>query len=192
MHLTSRTELSHLLISWLTISLAFAWVTSSILNLADFVAVLPTTLVAVATGFILHELAHKYVAIFFKAHAEYRMWVNGLVLAVVLALFVRVVFAAPGATYVYGSHITHKQNALISIAGPLVNLAVAGLFFALFLTNTWANLSLTVAYVNLFLATFNLIPIRPLDGSKVMSWKPVVWAAIFIPSLIFTAMFWFA
>jgi Zn-dependent protease len=36
-----------------------------------------------------------------------------------------------------------------------------------------------VASVNAFLAVFNLIPFYPLDGEKVNSWNPLLWASSF-------------
>jgi len=62
----------------------------------------------------------------------------------------------------------------VGIAGPAANLLIAlilGLFLRFFIldSNTpfFALLSLIV-YINIFLALFNLIPLPPLDGSKVL------------------------
>ena len=41
-----------------------------------------------------------------------------LLIAVVLAALAGVVFAAPGATVVYGDRIDRRQDGLISAAGP--------------------------------------------------------------------------
>jgi len=49
----------------------------------------------VGTGFILHEMAHKFVALHFGYLAEYQANMTGLFLAVVLS-FVGFIFAAPG------------------------------------------------------------------------------------------------
>lgn len=71
-----------------------------------------------------------------------------------------------------------RDGAVISFAGPLSNLLIAGVFAvifrvsegqgsALFITalSTFAYL---MVYFNLFLAFFNLIPVHPLDGFKVV------------------------
>jgi len=62
----------------------------------------------------------------------------------------------------------------VGIAGPGANLLIAliiGLFLRFFISDPitpfFALLSLIV-YINIFLALFNLIPLPPLDGSKVL------------------------
>ena len=74
-----------------------------------------------------------------------------------------------------------RDMALVALAGPVSNLFLAALFLLaqqivvyklhLWDPNTLGDhvLALTV-YVNLALATFNMIPIPPLDGSRVMTW----------------------
>jgi Zn-dependent protease len=63
---------------------------------------------------------------------------------------------------------------LVAIAGPASNIIIAlifGLiirFGALSLPATFISLSISVVIVNLGLAIFNLIPIPPLDGSKIL------------------------
>ena len=179
----SRREMTDLLVSWLTISVAFALVLSpGFLNLSDFVAAFPITLVAVGTGFIFHELAHRQVALRFGAQAAYRAWPVGLVFALVMSL-AGFIFAAPGAVYIHGS-ISRKQNGLISLAGPAANLAIALVAFIalLLLENSFIlQIAYFTMYINVFLAGFNLLPVFPLDGSKVFAWNKAVWALVFLP-----------
>jgi Zn-dependent protease len=69
-----------------------------------------------------------------------------------------------------------RDLAIVGAAGPLSNLAAAGLSAALFrLLLPWAGLDhpltrflLAAAVVNTVLALFNLIPIPPLDGSRLL------------------------
>ncbi len=65
-------------------------------------------------------------------------------------------------------------EAKVAIAGSLGNLVIA-LFFGLFirifsmLNITFLSLLSVIVYINLILAVFNLLPIPPLDGSKVLA-----------------------
>ncbi len=178
-----KNEILELLISWITISLAFSTIGDLIFGNSPYSVFFSNLVVmffAVGTGFILHELAHKYAAIHFGLHAEFRMWREGLILALILAVLNSpLIFAAPGAVYIFGRNISVKKNAIISIAGPLTNIAIAVLFsfaFALYNPEGFiAAIFYGVIYVNFFLAFFNMLPIPPLDGSKVFLWNIPVW-----------------
>jgi len=139
------------------------------LTLDESLYYLAASAIAVITGFLLHELAHKFLAQRYGAWAEFRVYPLGLVFALFFALLAGWVFAAPGAVYIQG-RITKEQNGKISLAGPAVNLifglACLALFIALPLT-----LLFIIAWINLFLAVFNLVPFGPLDGAKVARWN---------------------
>ena len=171
-----RSELFELIISWLTISIAFAWD----MNPYTFFYHLPFYLVAVGTAFIFHELAHRYVAHRFGYPARYIMWKEGLIFALLLAILTngRFVFAAPGAVYIFG-HPRPKENAYISAAGPTANLIIALLICSLLLLaqpmKGVATLLHGLAWVNLFIGIFNLFPIYPLDGSKILPYSPLLY-----------------
>jgi len=64
-------------------------------------------------------------------------------------------------------------EAKVALAGPLSNLAVALIFglilrFGPLLSITFTGLIGVVIYINLLLMVFNLLPLPPLDGSKVV------------------------
>jgi Zn-dependent protease len=163
-----KSEIIQMLISVITISLAF-----SLAIMQSF----PIILLTVGLGFILHEVAHKLVAIRFGCKAFYKMWVEGLVLAVFLAVITggRFIFAAPGAVYIFKHGLTRRENGLISIAGPATNIALAFIFLFIMFIPALSELGAWGFRINLFLAMFNLLPFPPLDGSKVISWNPAVW-----------------
>jgi Zn-dependent protease len=184
----SSSEVRDILISMLVIAGIFAYVLSERnINLA--INVLPITLIAVGLGFVLHELAHKFVAIHYGFWAEYKLWMEGLILAVVISIF-GVVFAAPGAVYIHGEYISDKQNGKISLAGPLTNIVLALIFLGLtpFLAFSPYLLAIgTIGFtINSFLALFNLIPFSVLDGAKIFRWNPIVWALTAIVAFLMT------
>ena len=182
-----RDEIFQLTISWLTLSIAFAWN----LNPAYFFSSLPFYLIAVGTAFVLHELSHRFVANKLGYPARFIMWKEGLVFALLLSILTngRFVFAAPGAVYVFGNPRT-KENAIISLAGPLTNLFIAYFFYYLSYlyppSSFLSLLLLSVAKINAFIGFFNMMPIFPLDGSKVLPWNPLVYFVVlllFVPLL---------
>jgi len=175
----SRVEIKHILIGVAALTLAFTIVLNSDLafNLnMSYMATIPITLgvsaFVVLAGFLLHELGHKFVAQRYGAWAEFRMYPLGLMLAIMMS-FLGFLFAAPGAVYIAG-RVTKRQNGLISLAGPIVNLAIGGTFLAaslLFPLGAVGYVLSLIAVMSLFLAGFNLIPIPPLDGYKIAIWN---------------------
>ena len=131
-----------------------------------------------ATGFALHELAHKFVAQHYGCWAEFRYSTQGLFIALFTAA-IGFLFAAPGAVYIAGN-VGKRENGIISIAGPLTNVVVAVAMLPvaiLFNPSLIAYAAITVAYFNAFLAAFNMIPIMPLDGAKVARWSLPIYVA---------------
>jgi Zn-dependent protease len=65
---------------------------------------------------------------------------------------------------------------LVAAAGPIVNIGIAlifGLVLRFGITGGWASpefiqITALVVFINLILAIFNLVPIPPLDGSKLL------------------------
>ena len=73
-------EIRDLIIAFVVISLSFAIVQggrdpSLVLN------ILPIVMVGVGTGFILHELGHKFVSMKYGYWAEFKLWPQGLIFA---------------------------------------------------------------------------------------------------------------
>jgi Zn-dependent protease len=172
----TRNEIRDLIISVIVLTLAFSHF--------DF-GILIETLFIILVVFLSHEiLGHKFVAQHYGCDAEYKMWPLGLALGVLTAIIPGgFVIAAPGAVYISPyrkgfafrvSPLTKKQYAIISLAGPLINISLA---IAMLLVNFAYPLELfvTTASISFFLAFFNLLPIPPMDGSKIISWNLKVW-----------------
>ena len=191
---TSRTEIVDILKAWLALSLAFTFIYAGAsvlggdisrvfsLNFAVFFVI---SMFTAGLGFLLHELAHKFVAQHYGCAAEFRAWDQLLYLAVGLAGFIGFIFAAPGAVMISGM-ITRKENGLISAAGPATNYVLAMIFLGLsFLFPAWKNVFTIGFSINVWLGIFNLIPFGPLDGKKVFYWNKAVWGAMLAFGILF-------
>ena len=177
------TELVHLMISIVTISLAFA--------LPFNINLFPTMLLTVGIAFAVHETAHKAVANAFGCVTVYKAWLWGLGLALAFAIATagRFIFAAPGAVYIFKDYLTKRENGLISIAGAFSNFLLGLAFLYLIFLPTGSNIGLWGFRINMFIALFNMIPFPPLDGQKVFSWNIMVWGLFFITLIYFNFIF---
>jgi Zn-dependent protease len=165
-------------IAWFAITLAFSLVflggVTSGISIPGFAFIFAISAVTVGVGFILHELAHKFTAMHYGYWAEFRKDNLMLLVAVAMAALVGFVFAAPGATVIYGSNLSKRENGWISASGAITNLLLAIPFVALALIGG-GLLSVIGAMgwkVNAMLAAFNMLPVGPLDGRKVLTWSP--------------------
>ncbi len=124
-----------------------------------------------APAIIIHEMAHKFVALFFGITATFKAWFFGLFLGILLSiLHSPLIILAPGYVEIGGG--TYFQQAIIAFAGPLFNLIL--FFLARLVLNRKRRFTRTQAIgwhltkqINIFLFFFNMLPIPPLDGSKI-------------------------
>ena len=180
----SKSEIIHIIIAIavLTISFAFAFADNPpLLHLDSVLGRLPLSFLAILTAFVCHEMAHKFVGQKFGYWSEFRMYPTGLLLAFFLAIFTGFVFAAPGAVQIYGMP-TREESGKMALAGPLTNLIIALIFLVITFGSTFriGELFFFIAYINIFLAFFNLLPFGPMDGLKIFSWKKEVWVGMII------------
>ncbi|MEM4245771.1 MAG: AN1-type zinc finger domain-containing protein [Candidatus Bathyarchaeia archaeon] len=183
-------EVGQIVVAWLVLGFCFS---AGSLFTPRFIRSFPIALFTLGLGFLAHEFAHRNVARRFGCWAEFRLWPLGLLMAVILAITSggRFVFAAPGAvyirprSYIWGSCISRREYGIISVSGPLMNIAVGAFFLALTLVRgAIAEIGSVGFFVNMWLASFNLIPFGMMDGYKVFSWSPKVWAAVAIPTWV--------
>lgn len=172
----TRREINDLLISWAVLSFALAVLWWGIDRPLLILRMMPQSIIAVGTGFAFHEMAHKYVAQKYGLAAEFRRWDFGLLMAVISS-FLGFLFAAPGAVHIFG-YADEKTMVKTSVSGPATNFIIAlisiGLSF--FISSNFLHF---LAYFNLFLALFNLLPVPPMDGSKVLRYSPLLWGVMF-------------
>lgn len=141
-----------------------------------FLIVFPGLLLSIT----IHEFAHAFAAdklgdptprvqgrltLDPRAHLE--------LLGVVMIFFTRFGWGKPVQYDPYNLKEPRRDTALIAIAGPLTNLAIAAILAMILKLGLapaiWLIESLgLVLYINIILAAFNLIPVFPLDGSKIL------------------------
>jgi Zn-dependent protease len=172
---SSREELLDLLKAWSAVSIAFALLLRPEQSWAVAIGLAALT---VGLAFLVHELAHKYMAQKYRCWAEFRSFDYMLVLAVLTAL-AGFIFAAPGAVMIRG-HVTRDRYGKIALAGPAANIVIALLLVIPVLI--WTPLAF-VFFVNSWLAVFNLLPFPSFDGAKVYSWNK----GIYFTALVLSA-----
>lgn len=156
-------------------------------NFSDF----RYALMIVAPAVVFHELGHKFVSIWLGFPAIFHgpltggaiVWVGTLIGIVMRVLALPFIFFIPGyvapITASAWAHISPLQMSAIAFAGPAINLALFIAFWLLPKSEIvrrrlgdswpkWARFFHISRAINLWLFIFNMLPIPPLDGSKVI------------------------
>jgi Zn-dependent protease len=138
---------------------------------------------------IVHEVSHGYAAYFQGDNTakyagrltlnplKHLEWFGSFILPVIsyfLGGFI-IGWAKPVPFNPYNLRNQRWGEAIVAVAGPAANVALA-LFFGLLLRfgafagfdPAFVTIISTIVFINLVLATFNLVPIPPLDGSKIL------------------------
>lgn len=143
------------------------------------------TIIILLFSVIIHEIAHGSIAYALgddTAKDDGRLSLNPLVhldpFGSILIPFILVVTNAP---FLFGwakpvpvnfYNLKDRWGELkVAIAGPLANLLLAAVFcifirFSIF--SDMASIYANIAFINIFLALFNLLPVFPLDGSHIL------------------------
>lgn len=147
-------------------------------------------IIALVFSVVLHEMAHGYAANWLgdpTARLEGRLSANPLVhIDPLMSVILPGLLVISGSPILFGAakpvpynpyNFTNQKwgEAIVAAAGPAINIALAVIFAVLVrladvlaLSDTFVILSYQIVILNLFLAFFNLVPIPPLDGSKIL------------------------
>ncbi len=155
-------------------------------KLISFVLFLPMFFLSI----IIHEFAHAFVA--FKlgdntAKLSGRLSFNplkhiDLIGSVIMPFasfasgFALIGWAKPVPVNANNFKNILKDDAIVSVAGPLSNFLLAVIFFMIFLIVSNSNFAVAMllnilwygVFLNIFLFLFNLLPVPPLDGSHLL------------------------
>jgi Zn-dependent protease len=192
----SRIEIAHLLVAMGVLTLVFSFVLAKnnifagFNNIGALPSFIPISFLGIVIAFLVHEISHKFMAQKYGLWSEFRMYPMGLLLALVFGIFIGIPFAAPGAVMFRGD-ARNFETGRIAVAGPLSNIVISFVAFLLYLfvfleTSTIKEIVGFICLINAVLATFNLLPLGPLDGAKVIRWNATVWIILFSMAIAMT------
>jgi len=189
----SKTEILHIIVAMVILSAAFSiMLRGSRLDqdpTTNMILIVGMCFILVICSFILHEFGHKFLAQRYNAWSEFRVYPIGLVITLISSVM-GFLFAAPGAVYIRGD-IDKNTQGKISLAGPGVNFVIAAVAIVIVLSMDSGTLVYAIfqmlAYLNGWIGLFNMIPIPPFDGSKIVAWNiPIYLTATAIGVIEFT------
>lgn len=150
-------------LSWLFLALLIVWSLSSGyfpviaqgLSIWAYVIMGIVGALGLFASLVIHEFAHSVVA------RSYGMTIRGITL-----------FLFGGVAEMEDEPPTAKAEFWMAIAGPLTSLGLALLFFGATYLAAWSGPTVAIldylAFINLLLAGFNMLPAFPLDGGRVL------------------------
>jgi Zn-dependent protease len=136
-------------------------------------------LLAVSVAFLVNRIVCKLLASKLGCVAYYRIWLPGLVFGLILML-IGFKFPAIGFIVIHpfafgrwgfkSRRPSMTEDGLMGFIGPASNILLA-LVLSIFSDPMLSYMS----FVSAYFALFNLLPIKPLSGYKMIVWKPWIW-----------------
>nr|WP_231112433.1 peptidase M50 [Stygiolobus azoricus] len=155
------------------------------------------TVLAATTAVVPHELAHRQTARNYGCNSRFVLSFKGFLVTFLINFLsgyfkLGILIFVSGYTAILcrfglmGEELTGKT----AFAGPVTNIIIAiiSLFTRAFLFgNPLVNtILLEIFAFNSYVAFFNLIPIPPLDGIKVLRWNKLAWGVAILISFLLT------
>ena len=173
---SSKTEILHLFVATLLI-IAVGLSFNSYRHISwQFLAIF-------ISAFLIHELAHKFLAQYYGSWAEFRTQMYGLIVTAISAIpFMPFKFIAPGAVMVGLSD--GNKFGRVALIGPLTNLVMGFAFLASTYLFPYHSYLHAGASFNAWIALFNLLPFGVLDGQKIFDWNKIAWICTIAATMV--------
>ncbi|BFH73178.1 peptidase M50 [Sulfurisphaera javensis] len=179
------------------LSLSVAFIGPIYISVNPIIGVL-IPIITATTAIVPHEIAHRQSARNYGCASRFILSFKGFIVTLLINLisgitgFGFLVFVA-GYTGIFCRFggMSKEVEGKTAFAGPATNLVLAILALLIISFVPLPNLFLKYLFAEIFefnsyVAFFNLIPIPPLDGQKVLRWNPAVWGLALVFSLILT------
>ena len=177
----SPRELRHLFVAALLVM--GVGLSSILFSTVEWLAVVVFGIVLTAS-FLAHEFAHKFSAQRMSLWAEFRLTLWGALLTLFSVISPMFKIIAPGAVMISGSK-GPREMGKISLAGPLTNIFLSAILMGpALIPSIFSRILLQAAFINGFMAVFNLVPFGILDGYKIFQWDKKIWGMVFATSLV--------
>ena len=162
---SSKTEALHLVVATLL-------VTAVGLSLSNYRHISWQFLAILISAFLVHELAHKFLAQYYGSWSEFRAQIYGLVITAISALpIMPFKFIAPGAVMIGLSD--RNKFGRVALIGPFTNLVMGFSFLLFAYVYSHQSYLYAGASFNAWIALFNLLPFGVLDGQMIFDWNKI-------------------
>ncbi len=197
----SKEEWLSFIIAVVVLSIIYIWPSQGTLIYLNQV---PIAIIFITLTLFVHHAGQRMMALSVGMKAEHRLWWYGPLIGLILVMVSggRIKFLAATATIAYALP-AHRLGAFrygpglttiskICLAGPVLNI----FFSALVKSLEWAgvlspSIGNALFNLNIFFAMWNLLPIPPLDGSKVFYYSRLVYAFLFGTIVSYVLMVFF-
>jgi Zn-dependent protease len=135
------------------------------------------TIILVAVAFATRELAHRTIAVWLGYRTQYKAWLLGLVIGLVVAFVSNgsLLFIAPGLMIITHLEVhrlgkgfyalSYKHLGWIAMSGPIANMLFAVLMKTLAVA-TGIEIFQKAMMISIWIALFDMVPVPPFNGSR--------------------------
>jgi Zn-dependent protease len=145
--------------------------------------------IGILIGFISHEYMHRFVSRRYHMASRYTANLLGVLITLVSSVLpIKLLMPGYVKTWTFGP-VSRKGVLYSVVAGPLTNIVIATILFiaSFFIGGSFLIKSfiMGIGWINAYISLFNLLPIPPLDGEKIIRLDLILWIIMFVVSLAY-------